>query len=173
MTGQRPRGVGQDEEPVPDRSDDRREVGEASPGCSGAALEEGVAGEEHPSGGVKETASPRRVPRRVNDLERRAAGGYRHPVGQVPIGRAVGIDLVPQHQIIGVQQNWGTQYVRQGPRGVDVVIVTMGSDDGHRRAVSDRLDDWAMVVGGVNHQDFSFVAHNPDVVLDLEVRPIQ
>jgi hypothetical protein len=128
MPGQRPRGVGQDEEPVPDRSDDRREVREASPGGSRAALKEGVTGEEHATGVVKETASPRGVPRRVDDLERRAASGYRHPVGQVPVGRAVGIDLMPQHQVIGVQEDWRIQGVRQGPRGVDVVIVTMGSE---------------------------------------------
>lgn len=64
--------------------------------------------------------------RGVNHFKRRRTNGQFHPVGQVPVGQQFEIDLVPQHYIVEVQQDRGTEDVRQRSSGVDTVIVTMG-----------------------------------------------
>ena len=40
-------------------------------------------------------------------------------------------------------------------------------------AVTDRFDDGTMVVGRVDDHHLAVVTHDPDVVLDLEVSPVQ
>ncbi len=59
--------------------------------------------------------------------------------------------------------------VGQGRRGVDVVVVAVGADHGDHPAAGDALDDGLVVVGGVDDDALLVVAHDPDVVVDVEV----
>ena len=59
-----------------------------------------------------------------------AAGGQAMPVGQGAVGPAVGIDVLPQHEVVGVEPDRGVEGVGQGAGRVDVVVVPVGGDDG-------------------------------------------
>src|SRR5664279_6242758 len=108
-----PGGFRKDEKTIPDRGDDSREVREASPGGTGAAFEQGVTREQHRVGGVMEAASSRRVPWGVNHLEGRAAGRQCHPISQASVRRPVGVDVTPEHEIVGMDPDRGIQGVSQ------------------------------------------------------------
>ena len=58
-----------------------------------------------------------------------AAGADRPAVVQVGVGIAVGVDVAPQHPVVGMEQDRRVDRVLQRDRGVDVVVVAVGEGD--------------------------------------------
>ncbi len=90
-----------------------------------------------------------------------------------PIRRLAGPDDVPQHAVVGVQQDRCVDGVAQRHGGVDVVVVAVGEHDGGDPAAVDRVDDRLVVVGGVEHDHLTVVADDPDVVGDLPLAAVE
>ena len=107
------------------------------------------------------------------------AGGVQHEelhvadlhdvaVGEVQRRGEVGVALVPQDAVVGVQRD-----LRPGMGGEqlghdrDVVVVRVRQQDVGEAAVTDELEDRAGVVRGVDDDALGVVADHPDVVLDL------
>jgi hypothetical protein len=51
--------------------------------------------------------------------------------------------------------------------------VTMGQHDAGHMTPIDRVDDWSVVVGGVEHEYLTVVADDPDVVRDLPLAAVE
>ena len=94
-------------------------------------------------------------------------------VSKVIVYAPVGVYGLPQHRVVWVQPDRRTCLVGERGCGVDVVVVSVRADDRLDSATSDCGDDWSMVVCRVDHNDLSIVAHQPNVVLDLEVLTIE
>jgi hypothetical protein len=54
-----------------------------------------------------------------------------------------------------------------------VIIVAMGEGDRRDSSSVDCRDNRCGVVGGIDHDDFAVVAHQPDVVGDLSLASIE
>jgi hypothetical protein len=161
------------EEQPAQRLDDGREVGEGAPGGAGAALEEGVAAEEHPQLAEVEADAAGGVARRVPDLENGAAHLEDVAVAQLDLRAPAGVDRVPEHPVGGVKGDRGAGGCGDLDGGVDVVVVAVGADDAVELATADGLDDGAGVVGGVDHHHPLVVADEPDVVVDFVVLAVE
>ena len=97
--------TGESQQAVADRSQDRRFVAVAASGCPRPATEQGVARHHPPSVHVEETAATGRMPRSVNDPESVATGSDGFAGRQRAIGRVFGEHHIPEHLIVGMQQN--------------------------------------------------------------------
>jgi hypothetical protein len=117
------------EQRVADRAQDGRFVAVAPAGGAGAAAEERVAAEHDARVGVVEAAAAGGVAGRVQHRELVAADVQRRARRQVTIRRVVGPDHVPQHPVVGVQQDRGVDGVAQRHGRVDVVVVPVGEHD--------------------------------------------
>ena len=88
MAGVHHHVITEGEQPVRDRVDDRLERAERAPGGAGATVEERVAGEHHAQLGRVQADRARRVPRRVQHLQRGAGDLDGLTVRQRGVGRA-------------------------------------------------------------------------------------
>ena len=104
--------------------------------------------------------------RGVQDGQLHVADDEHLPVGEVATGR-VGLRLVPQDPVGGVEVCRGAGGGDHLRHRVDVVVVGVGADDADEAAPADRLEDRARVVSGVDEEHLVVVTHEPDVVLDL------
>ncbi len=104
---------------------------------------------------------------RVQDLQVGARGLDHLAVGEMGVGVAVGVGLLPQRQVVRVQPDRGARAVGEFGGRVDVVVVGVGADDGGQPAVADRREDGVGVMGRVDDDDLVVVADDPDVVVDV------
>jgi len=90
------------------------------------------------------------------------------------VGLPVGIDDVPQHLVVGVQEDGrAAGRTRQLVGGVDVVVVPVRAQDRPDRPIADCSRDRRGIVRGVDDEDLMVVADEPDVVHDVEVLAIE
>ncbi len=159
------------QQPTSDRVQDGRKVGERPAGRPRAATEQGVAAEQHrfSADHSVQAHSAGGVPWGVHDMQPTAARD-REPlaVGELEVGRAVGIDRLPQHQIRRTQGDRSPYPGSQLNGRVDVVVVPVcGDDHGYMPSV-DRGEDHRRVVRGVDDQYLGVIPDQPDVVVDRE-----
>ena len=151
------------------RAQDRGPVGERAPGGTGTAVEQRVAGEQHLVAGVVEAAAAWAVAGRVEHHQVDAAGRDDVAIVEGSVVRTIGVHDVPQHRVVGVQEDRRVDGLGERDGGVDVVVVPVRADDRHDAAAVHALDDRRVVVGGVDHEHLVVVADQPDVVVDVEV----
>jgi hypothetical protein len=167
-------GVGrQGQQLVANRSKDRWFVRVAATCRSGTTTEQGVPRDNEPGAHVVETAAPRRVPRSMQHSKLMTSDLHRLTRYYLTVGRGVGVDDVPQHPIVGMQQDWCVDSFSQGHSSVDVVVVAMGEHDRPYSTAADRVDDRLVVVGGIEDHHLAVVADQPDVVLNLPLATIE
>src|SRR3954452_23909253 len=80
---------------------------------------------------------------------------------------------VPQHPVGGVEPDRRAGCLAQRRGGGDVVVVPVGEHDRGHPPAADGLDDRGGVVRGVDHQHLVVVPDQPDVVVDVEVLPVE
>ena len=165
--------IGQHEQRVADRAQDGGFVAEAPPGRSGPAAEQRVAAEDDPGRGVVEAAAAGGVARCVQDGELVVGHLQCRSGREVTVGRGIGPDHVPQHPVVGVQQDGRVDGITERHGGVDVIVVPVGEHDRAYPPTVDRGHDRLVVVGGVEHDDLAVVADDPDVVGDLPLAVVE
>ena len=72
-----------------------------------------------------------------------------------------------------MQQNRSVHSVTQRHGGVDVIVVAVGEHDRPHAAAVDCFDDRSVIVGGIEHDHFTVVADQPDVVGDLPLAAVE
>ena len=117
-----------------------------------------------------QTATAGGMARRVQNVQFSATNLDQLAVGQRVINPAVGVDDLPQHRIIRMQEDWRPRFVGEIGCGVDVVVVTMGANNRPQCSAAEAIENGAVVVGGVDDDGLVVVADDPDVVLDLAPR---
>jgi L-seryl-tRNA(Ser) seleniumtransferase len=158
-------GLGrQREQARPDRAQDRGLVAVAAAGRTRSAAEQRVAAEHVTAGGEHEATPARRVTGRVQDTELRITGPQRVALGEIAVRHPVGVDVVPEHPIVGMQQDRRVDRVLQRHRGVDVVVVAVRERDRGHPTTANGVDDRGGVVRGVDDHDLAVVTDQPDVV---------
>jgi hypothetical protein len=83
------------------------------------------------------------------------------------------VDDVPEHPVGRVEPDRRPGGLAEVDRGGDVVVVPVGEHDRRHRPPADRLDDRLGAVRGVDHEHLAVVADQPDVVVDVEVLPVE
>ena len=159
----------QGQQPVPDRVDDRREVGERPAGGAGPALEEGVAGEDARRGPGR-TGRPRRArgPGVCSTVRSAPAASITWPSASSASGVAVRVGQLPQRQVVGVQQIGGAGARRRGRARRRCGRCGRGCTRSPAAAgPPTRLGDGVGVVGGVDDDRLVVVADDPHVVVDV------
>ncbi len=160
--------VRQREQPGTDRLLDRRAVRVRPPRGAGAALEEGVAGEHDAEVRDVQADRARRVTRRVEHLESRAADRDALTVREVDVPQLVGVRELPQRLVGRMQEDRCTDTLAQCGRHPYVVVVRVGAHDRLDRTVADDGEDGVDVVRGIDHDALRVVTDHPDVVVDVE-----
>jgi hypothetical protein len=152
-----------------DRLDDRREVRPGSARGPRSSSEERVTGEDRAGVSVVQAASAGCVARRVQHTESGVTDPQYVTAIERAVGLGVGVHLVPERQVGGVQEDGSPQRRPQRDRRVDVVVVAVSPDDRDGSAAANCGRNRLMVVGGVDDDDLRRVADDPNVVLDLEL----
>ena len=94
------------------------------------------------------------------------ADGEHLPVGERRAGR-VGLGLVPQHPVGGMEVCRCTGRGDDLGHRVDVVVVGVGAHDRDEPTATDAREDRRGVVGGVDDEHLAVVTEEPDVVVHL------
>src|SRR3954469_23542728 len=81
--------------------------------------------------------------------------------------------LLPQHLVVGVQQNRRAEPLRELRRHGDVVVVRMCAQHRDNLAITDRINDRLRGVRGVNDEHLTIVTDEPDVVVDVPAATVQ
>ena len=102
-----------------------------------------------------------------------AAHGDDLAVRQLGVRGPAGMHDIPQHPVRRVEAHRRTEGVRQFYRRIDVVIVPVGGNDRQTASVAHRINDRPVIVGGIHHHDLVMIAHDPDVVLDVEIGAVE
>ena len=173
MSGVNLSGRVQHEKPRPDAVNEDPQVGERPPGSSGTTVEQGVAGEHHAESRHVDAAPARRMAWGMEDGQFVPGHTNRQAVLERVIDPTVGVHHVPQHPVVGVQPDRGVNRVGQLHSGVDVVVVTVGAQHPESPTTGYRFGDRLVVMGSVYYHHLGVVAHQPDVVVDLEVLAVQ
>ncbi len=106
------------------------------------------------------------MPRGVDDRQRGARDLDLLPVGEIAVAY-VGMGVVPQHVVAGMQQDRCTRLLRQLRCDGDVVVVPVGQQDRLDGASADRVEDRRGLVRRVDDDDLAVVTDDPDVVVDV------
>src|SRR4051794_15752275 len=102
-----------------------------------------------------------------------AGDAKRRPLGEGIVRLAPLVGHVPEHPVGGGEPDRGAGRLPQRRRGRDVVVVPMGEHDRGHPAAADRRDDRGGVVRRVDDEHLVVVPNQPDVVVDVEVLPIE
>ena len=145
----------------------------APTGCSRAATKQCVTAQHNAIGCVIKAATSRRVTRRVQHAKFQATDLDRGSGHNSLIGFVIGVDHVPQHPVGGVERNWRVGTVRKRNGGVDVIVVTVRTNDLSNPATIHGIDDRKMIVRRIQHHNFPIVPDNPNVVGDVEILTIE
>lgn len=157
----------QGKQDVVNGGDDGVRIGEPSSGGAGAAVEEGVASEHRAELGCVEATGARGVTWCVQDPY--LGSGYCNElvVLEMAIGLVPWMRLLPNGQVIRVQQDWGVGGVREFGCCPDMVVVGVGGEDRRYSASVDEIKDRLDIVGYVDDDAFGVVADYPSVVVDV------
>ena len=74
------------------------------------------------------------------------------------------VRLLPQHLVVGMEQNRRIEPLSEFWRHGDVVVVGVRAEDSDDGAIADGVDDRLRGVRGIDDQHFGVVADEPDVV---------
>ena len=159
-------------QPVLDRGENRREVGERPAGRSRTPLEQRVAGEQRPQLRCVEAGGSGGVAGGGDGAQLHAAGCEHLAVPQGPEG-LVRVSHLPQHGVGGVQQHRRVE-VRAELRGDgDVIVVAVGAHHRHHVPTADRVLDGLCVVGRVDDDHLGVIPDQPDVVVHLPAAAVE
>jgi hypothetical protein len=95
------------------------------------------------------------------------------PVEQGIVNPPIGVHHLPQHRVVGMQQDGCSGGIGQVGGGIDVVVVAVGAHDGRQPPATEGVEDGPVIVGRVDHDGFVPVADQPHIVLNLEVVAIE
>ena len=153
------------EQMVPDRLDDRVEVGVGPASGTRPAGEERVAGEHGVQLRGEQAHRPGGVAWCVEHLEHDVLDLEPASGDNLVVGRDIMLG-VPEHAVAGMQPDRRAGRLPQLDRGVDVVVVTVRTHDGDDAAARDAVEDRLGVMSGVDDHDLGIVADQPHVVVD-------
>ena len=110
-----------------------------------------------PSAASWKQQQPGELARRVDHAQLVAARGQHRARLQVAVGLVAGVDRVPQHAVLGMQQHRRVHRVAQRHRRVDVVVVAVGAHDGHHPAPPDAaaMGSWSWAASKISTSRWS------------------
>ena len=85
----------------------------------------------------------------------------------------IGVGLVPQHPVAGVQEDGSIVLLGKLRGDGDVVVVAVGADNAFHGAVANNLGNGVDGVGGVDDVDLCIVANNPNVVVYFPLAAVE
>ena len=179
MAGEDRGGLGQGQQAGRDRLDDGVEVAVGASGCAGAAVEEGVAGEDDAfavlpaEGGRVEAHGAGGVAGGGEDLQFGIADAQYVAVSEFVVEVPGGVHHFPEHTVRGVQVDGCAEAFCRLLGAADVVVVGVGQQDLLHGAACDGAGDLVDVVGGVNDDHGGVIADDPDVVVDVPAAAVQ
>ena len=179
MAGEDRGGLGQGQQAGRDRLDDGVEVAVGASGCAGAAVEEGVAGEDDAfavlpaEGGCVEAHGAGGVAGGSEDLQFGVADAQDVAVSEFVVEIPGGVHHFPEHTICGVQVDGCAEAFCRLLCAADVVVVGVGQQNLLHGAACDGAGDLVNVVGGVNDDHGGVIADNPDVVVNIPAAAVQ
>ncbi len=94
--------------------------------------------------------------------------GPRVTVGDLPLGTVVLVRHVPEDVVLGIEVDGRIAHpLRELAHDADVVVMTMGEENGLDLSRSDRLGDGIDIMGGIDDDDLGAVPDDPHVVVDV------
>jgi hypothetical protein len=151
--------------------DGRQEGGQRAVGAAGgagAALEEGVAGEDAAEGRRVEADGAGGMAGGVQDLQGSAGDGENLAVGEVGVPRRGTMHQRPEGLVGRMQEDGGADGGAKGGGDADMVVMGMGAHDGGDGPVPHKGEDVGNGVGGVYDNARRSVTDDPEVVVDGE-----